>query len=310
MSDYDDRRESEKKQMVEVVNFITTYALQIVMLIFVFTGMSTIFYTVTETERAVLLEWQKPTGEVTEPGLYAKFPYPFQSVVFLPKQYEMWSADPRNVITGDKKTLLIDDFVIVRITDGIKFYQQLKTMPNALTRVDAVAFDMIRSELGKHDLEKIINQERSAVMERVTQNTNEGIKGFGMETPLVRITRADLPPENKASVHQRMNAERKRISDGYRAEGQEQNTNKTAETDREVTTIVAEGEREAQTVMGQGDAEATRIYNAAYGKDPKFFRLYRSLETARQAFAGGGKVQFFESGKEPHLKGLFGTDKD
>jgi modulator of FtsH protease HflC len=303
-------RDEASKMPEEVASIMRVWMVQIVAIVIAFMALESFTYVVLETDRAVVLEWQKPLKEVIDPGLYFKWPYPLQSVAYLPKRYVMWDADPRSVITGDKKTLLIDDFVMVKITDGIKFYQQLRTMPNALTKVDAVAFDMIRSELGKHDLEKIINQERNSIMETVTRETNEGIKAFGMETPLVRITRADLPPENKASVHQRMNAERKRISDGYRAEGQEQNTNKTAETDREVTTIVAKGEQEAQRIMGEGDAEATRIYNAAYGKDPKFFRLYRSLETARLSFTGGGKIQFIETGKEPHLKGLVGDQKD
>lgn len=306
MDDANKSRASRTEDEQVVIN-IGVCVLQILVVIIALLGMNTCLYTVTETEQAVLLEWQRPIENQTKPGLYAKNPYPFQSVVFLPKQYEMWRSDPRSVITGDKKTLIIDDFVIVRIVDGIKFYLQLKTMANALTRVDVVAFDMIRTELGKHDLEKIINKERVAIMERVTTQVNEGIKGFGMETPLVRITRADLPLENKTSVHQRMNAERKRISDGYRAEGQELYTNKTAQTDREITTLVAEGERAAQVIMGEGDAEATRVYNAAYGKDPKFFEFYRSLETARLSFAGGGKHQFFENGKEPHLRWLLGS---
>ncbi len=293
----------------EMFGFASVYVAQVVFILLVLWGLNTFLYVVTETDRTVILLWGDPIKEETKPGLYTKLPWPWQEAVPLTKRFVMWDADPRGIITGDKKTLLVDNFVLVRITDGIKFYQRMRTMPNALTRVDAVAFDMIRSELGKHDLEKIINQDRTQIMEEITKQTNQGIQAFGLETPLVRITRADLPVANKASVHQRMNAERKRISDGYRAEGQEQNTNKVAQTDREVTTLIAEGERRAQGLMGEGDAEATRIYNAAYGKDPKFFELYRSLETAKQSVTGGGKIQIFESGKEPHLRKLFDQQK-
>lgn len=289
----------------ELFGFLSVYAVQFAILILAVVFVSNFTYTVTETERALVLEWNTPVSEVVEPGLHFKLPAPFQSIVFLPKPYYLWDAEPRSMITADKKTLLVNDFVLVRITDGVKFYQQLKSMPNALTRVDAVSFDVTRSELAKHNLEDIINKDRKQIMENVTKGTNDGIKGFGMEAVLVRITRADLPPENKASVHQRMNAERKQISDGYRAEGDEKKTNKVAQTDQEVTSIVAMGEQRAQILMGEGDAEATRIYNVAYGKDPKFFRFFRSLESARLALAKGGKIQFIENGNEPHLKELF-----
>lgn len=297
--------ETESAQMSWIVNFVSICGAQLAFVAVVLSVFAMCTYTVTETERALVLEWNEPVGEVVKPGIHFKLPPPFQTIVFLPKPYYMWDASPRSMITADKKALLVDDFVVVHITDGIKFYQQLKTMQNALTRVDAVSYDAIRSELGKHNLEAIIDKDRNQIMVNITKETNEGIKGFGMEAALVRITRADLPPENKKSVHLRMNAERKQISDGYRAEGNEQNTNKKAQTDQEVMTIVAEGEKKAQITMGEGDAEATRIYNSAYGKDPKFFRFYRALETARLSLTNGGKIQIIENGNEPHLRELF-----
>lgn len=302
---YENNRAKVGTQEGGLIAFLSVYAVQFAMLALVLMAVSNFTYVVTETDRALILEWNTPVKEVVEPGIHLKLPAPFQSIVFLPKPYYLWDADPRSMITADKKTLLVDDFVVVRITDGVKFYQQLKSMPNALTRVDAVSYDATRSELAKHNLEDIINKDRNQIMDNVTKDTNEGIKGFGMEAALVRVTRADLPPENKTSVHQRMNAERKQISDGYRAEGEEKKTNKVAKTDQEVTSLVAKGEQEAQGLMGQGDAEATRIYNAAYGKDPKFFRFYRSLETARLSLSKGGKIRIIENGKEPHLRELF-----
>lgn len=298
-------KNKQEGQVAVPMEFVKTYAVQMGALVLALLVWSNCTFVVTETERALILEWNEPVKEVADPGLYFKLPAPFQSIVTIPKQWFMLDANPRSMITADKKTLLVDDFVVARVTDGIKFYQQLKSMPNALTRVDSVSYEAIRNVLARHNLEAVINKERDQVMASATDDTNKGIKGFGMETLLVRITRADLPPENKGSVHQRMNAERNQISAGYRAEGSEQYANKKAETDQEVMTIVAEGEKKAQITMGEGDAEATRIYNAAYGQDPKFFALYRSMDTARRALTNGGKIQFIENGKEPHLAPLF-----
>ena len=51
------------------------------------------------------------------------------------------------------------------------------------------------------------------------------------------------------------------------------------EKERELNSIESEAYRKAQEVMGRADAEATGIYAAAYGTDPEFYRLLRTLES-------------------------------
>ena len=95
----------------------------------------------------------------------------------------------------------------------------------------------------------------------------------------VRIKRADLPQENELAVYARMEAERKRIANQYRSEGEEESLKIRAETDKEAVDHPGRGrETGPGGPSGQGDARATKIYAAAYNRNQRFYGLVRTLE--------------------------------
>ncbi|MDO6748876.1 protease modulator HflC, partial [Gilvimarinus sp. 1_MG-2023] len=57
-----------------------------------------------------------------------------------------------------------------------------------------------------------------------------------------------------------------------------------ADADRQKTVIEAEAYRDAERTRGEGDAEASRIYNAAFSKDPEFYAFTRSLNAYTETF--------------------------
>jgi membrane protease subunit HflC len=104
----------------------------------------------------------------------------------------------------------------------------------------------------------------------------------------VRIKRIEFPDEVVGSVYKRMSAERNRLANEQRSNGQKEAAKIEADADRQVQVIKAEAERDAQAARGDGDAKAAEIYAAAYGKDPEFYAFYRSLQAYRDAFKSGG----------------------
>ena len=60
-----------------------------------------------------------------------------------------------------------------------------------------------------------------------------------------------------------------------------------AEADRQAAVIVAEAQRDAELARGEGDAKAALIFAAAYGKAPRFYAFWRSLEAYRVSLAEG-----------------------
>jgi len=251
-------------------------------LVLVASLMSTSMFTVHLTQTAVLLELQKPKEIITEPGLYFKIPM-LRKVRFFSKQLLDNDSPPTEVITRDKKNLLIDNFSLYRITDPLKFLETVRTENGARARLDDIVYSELRVEIGTHDLHDIVTENREKIMAVVTKEANKKSAEYGIEMADVRIKRIDLPPEIANSIFNRMRTERQRIAMEYRSEGKEESTKIRAETDKEKTILIAQAYKQEQTVRGEGDGQATKIYAEAFEKDPKFYSFIRSMEAYKQS---------------------------
>jgi membrane protease subunit HflC len=255
-------------------------------------------YTVDETEQAVVLEWGvNPVKVAKDAGLHFKWPWPYQSITKFEKRLLQYDAQPREIITKDKKTLILDNYARWRIEDPIKFLQTVKNEPGAQSRIDDIVYSELRVETASHDQIEVIAQQRETIMKEVTERCNEKAKEYGIEIVDVRIKRADLPQENEQSVFQRMVAERERQAKKYRSEGQSEATRIRAEADRESRIIISEAYKQAQITKGEGDAQAVRIYGQAYNQDPDFYSFIRTLET-------------YDKSLNEKTTGVFSTDSE
>jgi membrane protease subunit HflC len=244
-------------------------------------------YTVDEIEQAVVLEWGvNPIKAVKEPGLHFKWPWPYQSIIKFEKRLLQYDAQPREIITKDKKTLILDNYARWRINDPIKFLQTVKNENGAQTRIDDIVYSELRVETASHDQIDVIAQQRESIMKMVTERCSEKAKEYGIEIADVRIKSADLPQENEQSVFQRMIAERERQAKRYRSEGQSEATRIRAEADKESRIILSEAYKRAQITKGEGDAETIRIYGEAYKRDANFYSFLRTLETYEKSLVG------------------------
>jgi len=237
-------------------------------------------YTVDQTERAIVLQLGKPLPGVREPGLHFKLPF-IQNVAFFDSRLLEYDSPPAEVLTKDKKTLVLDNYSRWRIVDPLAFYRTVRTIPRAQARLDDIIYSQMRVALGRYDLIEVVATERQEIMAEVTAKSNEPVAEFGIEIIDVRIKRTDLPAENEKAIFNRMRAERERQAKQYRSEGREAAARITAATDKDKTILLAEAQKTAETLRGQGDAEATRIYAQSLGQDPDFYAFLRSLEAYR-----------------------------
>ena len=263
-------------------NFIMA-VIGVVVLLFVL-GASPLFV-VDLTQSAIVVQLGKPVRSITEPGLQWKVPF-IQDVTYFDKRLLDYDSGAQDVITKDKKTLLIDNFAKWRITDPLKVYQAFQTQRSAYKRLDDIIYSELRVEVGRHDLSEIVSKTRSDIMAIVTKRGNEKAAAYGIEIVDVRIKRADLPEQNEKAVFARMQAEREREAKQYRAEGAEeaQKIRSEAEKDREI--LLAEAYKTAEELRGEGDAKAFKQYADAYRQDPKFFEFTRSMEAYKKTFNG------------------------
>ena len=249
----------------------------IIVLLFLF-AFSTIII-VDETEQIVILQFGKPVRTITEPGLNWKFPAPFQTANSFEKRLLQYDVPPEEILSRDKKSLIIDNYVRWKITDPLLFLQTVKAIPTAKTRLDDIVYSELRQELGNHDMVEIITESRELIMNKVTIASNEETSKYGIEIIDVRIRRVDLPQQNEASIYARMEAERKRQANKFRSEGEEEAQKIRAATDRDKTVILAEAYKTAQKIRGEGEAIALDIYATSFSKDPEFYEFLKTLET-------------------------------
>ena len=251
----------------------------IIIIVLIAIVLLTTVFKVDVTEQVVILQFGKPVRTIQNPGLHFKLPTPIQNAVFFDKRLLEYDVQPAEVLSTDKKTLTVDNYVRWRIVDPLLFLQTLQTIPTAITRLDDIVYSEIRRELGLHNMQEIITDNREQIMDTVTQGSYDATIAYGIEIVDVRIKRVDLPQENEESIYARMKAERDRKANQYRSEGDEESQKIIATTEKEKTIILADAYKSAEETRGEGEATALGIYAKAYSADPEFYEFLRTLET-------------------------------
>ena len=137
--------------------------------------------------------------------------------------------------------------------------------------------------LGAATLADVVKDRREPLMKEIAAQVNREGLDYGVEVVDVRIKRADLPQQNLESVFNRMKADRVREATELRAQGEAERNRIQANADRDVTIIKAEAVKKSELLRGEGDAERNRVFNDAFGRDPEFFRFYRSMQAYENA---------------------------
>jgi membrane protease subunit HflC len=222
----------------------------------------------------------------TEAGLRAK--WFFQSATSFDRRLRIYNPRPSEFLTRDKKNLVIESYVAWRIEDPRRFVETVGDPVAAEMRLHDIVWSRLAAALGNHDLENIVSVNAASVeapemLDNLTSLTDAAaLSEYGIRVVDVRIKRLNLPEQNKQSVYARMRAERERIARQYRAEGEEQALSIRAGADRQKEEILSAAYKDAERIKGEGDAESTKTYSAAYSKNPRFYKLLRTLEAYKK----------------------------
>ena len=252
-------------------------------------GWNLVAFTVPQWQQAVVVQLGEPVRTVQEPGLYFKLPL-IQDVLYFDKRLLAYDASAKGILTKDKQQLVVDNFSRWRIRDPLQFYRTVRDEAGAQSRLDDVIYSIVRENLGRHTLREIMNEKRTEVMAEVTKESDAKARDYGIEVADVRIKRADLPEKNELNVFERMRTERERQAKKFRAEGDEEARKIRSESDKQVQILTAEARKQAEVTRGQGDAQAVKIFADAYGRDPDFYQLVRTLEAYRKSINDGTTV--------------------
>jgi membrane protease subunit HflC len=243
-------------------------------------------FIVDQTKQAIVLQFGELKTVYTKPGLKFKIPL-IQEVTFYERRVLSYDTPPLNIMTSDQKRLIVNAYTRYKITDPLLFFQSVKpsSEAGAHLRLEPIVSSTIRNVLGKVTLPNMLTQERTMVMKKIEEEISNATKSLGITIIDVRITRSELPKENRTAVFARMNSELVRYAKENRAKGEENAQIIRAKADAEKVILLAEAERDAQKIMALGDTEAIKITNTSFGKDPEFYNFYKSLEIYAETLA-------------------------
>jgi membrane protease subunit HflC len=247
----------------------------VLLLLVVIVGYSSIF-TVQQTEQALVVRLGRPVDVVSEPGLNFKAPF-IDTVISIDKRILDLENPSQEVIASDQKRLVVDAFARYRIKNPLRFYQSVGSIQAANIQLTTLLNAALRRVLGEVTFINVVRDERDNLMARIREQLDREADQYGIQMVDVRIRRADLPEQNSLAVYKRMQTEREREAQEFRAQGGQKAQEIRSKADREATVIIADANSSAEQTRGVGDAERNRLFAEAYGKDPDFFAFYRSM---------------------------------
>ena len=243
-------------------------------------------FIVHQNQQAIVLRFGEPKTVIQQPGLKWKAPI-LDTVDYFDKRILDLDTTELEVTTNDQQRLLIDAYTRYRITDPLKFYQNVRTQANIIKVMGPVVESTIRNVVNTARLSEVVKDKRESLMKQIAATVNTEGKDYGVEVVDVRLKRANLHPTISKSVFLRMTADRERVATELRAQGDAEKNRVTANADREVTIIRAEATKASDILRGEGEGERNRIFAEAYGRDPEFARFYRAMQACEQSFKPG-----------------------
>ncbi|MFH1680260.1 MAG: protease modulator HflC [Candidatus Eisenbacteria bacterium] len=263
------------------------------------------FYQLQESEQAIITQFGKPVGDpIDTPGLKVKVPF-IRRVHRFEKRFLEWDGDANQLPTKDKRFIWVDTYARWRITDPLLYFQRLRDERGAQTRLDDILDGETRNAIAKYDLVEVVrstNREplrvqleidldapldsisvgreniRGEVLEKAQTRTSD----LGIEILDLQFKRINYVEEVQQKVYERMIAERRRIADRFRSEGEGEAARIRGEKERELKRIQSEAYRTAQEIRGRAEAEATGIYARAYNRSADsrdFYQFLKTMET-------------------------------
>jgi membrane protease subunit HflC len=272
-------------------------------------------YVLQETQSAVVTLLGKPVREVTTAGLHFKIPY-IEKVNILPKMIMDWGGEVRQFPTYDKRMILVDTTVRWKIKSPILFFESLSTVNNAMLRLDNILDSASRQVVSQHPFESLVRDSnrvnqldertielllqqgftkedliypqidlgRSNLSEEMKIAAEEELEKMGIEIVNFWVKKINYIDDNLKSVYESMCAERQKIAQTYRSEGEKYREKKFGEIEEKTKEILATAQEESRKIMGEAEAKATEIYSKAYNRNEstrEFYEFMKKMEAYR-----------------------------
>jgi membrane protease subunit HflC len=253
-------------------------------------GVSNSVYTVQEGEFAYITQFGALVSIHPNAGLAFKIPF-IQDVNRLTKKQMIYNVNSSEVLTADKKAMIVDSYSIWKIVDVTTFIRTVNNIGEMQKRIDASTYSVIKNLMGQLEQSEIISDgeaSRTSLNNQITEQVAASLMPYGVEILSVEVKRFDLPEDNTTAVYARMISERSQMAASYKAEGEYEAAKIRNETDKEIEITIGQAEAAAQRLRGEGEEEYMRILKELYNDPAKaeFYLFVRELEAMKKSLQG------------------------
>ncbi len=193
--------------------------------------------------------------ETLQPGL--NIVVPFMDRIAYRHRLTEFPVDiaPQVCITRDNTQVQVDGVLYYQVTDAARASYGTS---NYLAAITMLAQTALRSECGKRDLDKLL-EDRDAINRTVVFALDEASPNWGVKVLRYEIKDITPPPQVLASMQKQITAEREKRALIAQSEGKKQEEINLAEGKMTASIRESEGSKQAAINNAHGEAEALML---------------------------------------------------
>ncbi|MHC4076173.1 MAG: protease modulator HflC [Planctomycetota bacterium] len=238
----------------------------LIVLIIAVMGLYLVSFQVREIESALVTRFGKPTGQITEPGWYFKWPAPIQRVYKFDSRMRLLEANIGETTTKGAVPIIVSTYIVWRVAQPLEFFNAVGTIREAESKLLSMINDTQNKVIGRHYFGEFVNSDVTKIKieqiqdEMLTELTTAAKTAYGIEIKTIGIKQLKISEDVSKDVFDRMRSERIRKTEATIAEGIAEATRIKTDADSKKTELLAAAEARAKAIRGQGDAEAAKYY--------------------------------------------------
>ena len=256
--------------------FIVIIPILLILAFLIFTS----FYTVGETERAVITTFGKVTA-VKEAGLQFKLPYPIQDVYkvdmttqkvtigYNDDAYNNVNEEESKMITGDFNVVSVDFFMEWKVTDPQKYLFNSRD-PKGILKIVAQA--AARDVMGSKTVDEVLTTGKVSIQSEIKEMMVSRLESYDIGIQIIEVKIQDAEPPTNEVI-----AAFKAVETAKQEKETTINVAKAYEN-----SVLPEAQAQADKILKEAEAFKEQRINEAEGEAAKFTAMFNEFINSKE----------------------------
>ncbi|HZF01699.1 MAG TPA: protease modulator HflC [Methylomirabilota bacterium] len=269
-------------------NLVTTIVAAALIVIF---AMLLFSFQVRQSEVAVVTTFGKPVGNITEPNLYFKWPWPIQKIYKFDNRVQNFEDRFSENQTRDQITILTSVYIGWRISDGQRFLQVFKngSVPAAQQMLEVMLRSAKNAVIASNELSGFVNSDPQQLKFEEIENkikmavqTQLSTNNVGINIEFLGFKKIGLPESVTQTVFDRMKSERQSIIVANQSLGDSEAMKIKSTAERQAAETISKASAEAIQIRAAGEAEAAKTF-AIFQQNPELANFLLRIDAWKQS---------------------------